>query len=174
MRWCLVSSPALDRRCRVLRDARCAGSGVRANAISRTIIDAIFCPPATGCQRRALPRVGAGEQRSVAFVIAAHLHAAMPAGIEKDVDLLLLVAAQDHRLAGDARGEIVARIGDPAVMPNKQPGRANSFSCSSAKRESLTKISRLTIPRSVSTRRSLGFIGGFPRRALRCPGRKVG
>ena len=42
--------------------------------------------------------IGAGEQRGIALLVTAHLHAAMPARIQEDVDLALLVAAEDHGL----------------------------------------------------------------------------
>src|SRR5204863_4415356 len=42
--------------------------------------------------------IRAGKDRRVALVIAAHLHAAMAAGIQKDMHLADPVAAEDDRL----------------------------------------------------------------------------
>src|SRR5260370_38465037 len=66
--------------------------------------------------------VGAGEDRRVAFVVAAHLHPAMAARIEKDMDLADAVAAQEHRLLGHPRDDEVAGVGDLALMPDEEPG----------------------------------------------------
>src|SRR5262245_31137929 len=66
--------------------------------------------------------IGAGEDGRRPFVVAAHLHAAMAAGIEEDVDAAGPVAAQDHRLLAHRRHEIVARLGDLAFVPDMQPG----------------------------------------------------
>ena len=62
--------------------------------------------------------IGAGEDGRRALVVAAHLHAAMAAGIEEDVDPAGAVAAQDHRLLAHRRHEIVAGLGDLAFMPD--------------------------------------------------------
>jgi hypothetical protein len=43
------------------------------------------------------------------------------------VDLPLLVADQDHRFAAHPRGEEVTRIGDLALMPDKQPGASEEL-----------------------------------------------
>ena len=51
--------------------------------------------PAVG--RIAPAVIGAGKDSGAALVIAAHLHAAVAAGIEEHVDLTRPVAAQDHR-----------------------------------------------------------------------------
>src|ERR1700730_5095587 len=75
--------------------------------------------PAVGAVAPAV--VGAGEDRGVALVVAAHLLAAVPAGIEEHVGLARPVAAQDHRLLAHARDEVVARVGDLALMPDKEP-----------------------------------------------------
>jgi hypothetical protein len=45
----------------------------------------------------------------------------MPAGVEEDVDLPLLIADEDYRLAAHPRDEIVAGIGDLAFMTDEQP-----------------------------------------------------
>ena len=68
------------------------------------------------------PVIGAGEDRRVALVVAAHLHAAMAARIEKDMDLAGAVAAQDHRFLAHPRNKEIAGVGDLAFMPDKQPG----------------------------------------------------
>src|SRR5712671_1434248 len=52
--------------------------------------------------------IGAGEDGGVALVVAAHLHPAMPARIEKDMDLAGAVAAKEHRLLAHARDHKVA------------------------------------------------------------------
>src|SRR5438477_582537 len=66
--------------------------------------------------------IGAGEDRGVALVVAAHLHAAVAARIEERMNFAGAVAAQDHRFLAHPRHEIVAGIGDLAVMAEKQPG----------------------------------------------------
>ena len=64
--------------------------------------------PAVG---RVAPRmIRADEQRRVALFVAAHLHAAMAAGVQEDVHRAGLVAAQDDQLLAHARDEEVARI----------------------------------------------------------------
>ena len=65
--------------------------------------------------------IGAGQYRGVALVIAAHLHAAMPAGIQEHMDLAGTVAAQDHRLLAHRRDEEVAGVRDLALVPDKEP-----------------------------------------------------
>src|ERR1051325_5049719 len=71
--------------------------------------------------------IGAGEDRGVAVVVAADLHAAVPAGIEKDMDLPGAVAAQQDRLFAHARDKKIARIGDLALMADKQPGAGKNL-----------------------------------------------
>src|SRR3954447_22665162 len=66
--------------------------------------------------------IRAGEDGRIALVVAAHLHAAMPARIEKDVDHIGAVAAQDHRLLAHARDDIIAGVRDLALVTDKQPG----------------------------------------------------
>ena len=66
--------------------------------------------------------IGAGEDRGVALVIAAHLHAAMAARIEEGVDLPAPVAAEDHQLLAHPRHEEITGVGDLAFMPDEQPG----------------------------------------------------
>src|SRR5215475_12935569 len=65
--------------------------------------------------------IGAGEDRGVTFVIAAHLHPAMPARVEKRMHLAGAVAAQDHRLFTHSRHEEVTGVGYLALMADKQP-----------------------------------------------------
>ncbi len=76
--------------------------------------------PAVGAVAPAV--VGAGEDRRVALVVAAHLHAAVPAGIEKDMHLAGPVAAQDHALLAHAGDKEIAGVRDLALMPDKEPG----------------------------------------------------
>ena len=66
--------------------------------------------------------IGAGEDGRVALVVAAHLHAAVAAGVEEDVDLAFPVAAQDHRFLAHARDEEVAGVRDLALVADEQPG----------------------------------------------------
>src|SRR5260370_42408738 len=66
--------------------------------------------------------IRAGEDRGVALVVAAHLHPAMAARIEKDVNRAGAVAAQDDGLLAHPRGGEIARVGDLALMPDKEPG----------------------------------------------------
>ena len=66
--------------------------------------------------------IGAGENRGVAFVVAAHLHAAVAARIQEDVDLAGPVAAQDHQFLAHARDEEIAGVRDLAFVTDEQPG----------------------------------------------------
>ena len=75
--------------------------------------------PAVGAVAPAV--IGAGEDGRVALVVAAHLHAAMAAGIEEHMDLAGPVAAQDHRFLAHARDEVVAGVRDLALVADKQP-----------------------------------------------------
>src|SRR6266704_445358 len=65
--------------------------------------------------------VGAGEDGGVALVVAAHLHPAMAARIEEDVDVAGAVAAQDDGLLAHPRGGEIAGVGDLALMPDEEP-----------------------------------------------------
>src|SRR5215831_5531990 len=65
--------------------------------------------------------VGASEDGGAAFVVTAHLHAAVAAGIEEDMDLARPVAAQDHRLLTHRGYEEIAGVRDLALMPDKEP-----------------------------------------------------
>src|SRR5437899_2652535 len=66
--------------------------------------------------------VRALELDRVALVVTAHLHAAMPARVEKDADPSRAVAAQDDRLLAHRRREIVARLRDLALVADEEPG----------------------------------------------------
>jgi hypothetical protein len=65
--------------------------------------------------------IGAGQYGGVAFVIAAHLHAAMAAGVQKHVDLVGTIAAQNYRFLAHRRDEEVAGVWDLALMADKEP-----------------------------------------------------
>ena len=65
--------------------------------------------------------VGAGEDRRGALVVAAHLHAAMTARIEEDMDLARPVAAQDHQFLAHPRYKEIPRLRDLALMADEQP-----------------------------------------------------
>src|SRR6202040_3765998 len=66
--------------------------------------------------------VGARENRRAALVVAAHLHAAVAARIQEDMDLARAVAAQDHRLLAHPRDEEIPRLWNLALVADKQPG----------------------------------------------------
>src|SRR5215472_13094475 len=66
--------------------------------------------------------IGAGQNGGIALVIAAHLHAAVPAGIKKHMHLAQAVAAQDHRLLAHRGDKEVARVWDLALVSDKEPG----------------------------------------------------
>src|SRR5262249_26841429 len=66
--------------------------------------------------------IGASEDGRRAFVVAAHLHAAVAAGVQEDVNPVAAVAAQDDRLLAHRRHEIVALLGDLALVVDMQPG----------------------------------------------------
>src|SRR5438477_4628903 len=66
--------------------------------------------------------IRAGKDRRVAFVITAHLHAAMSARIQKDMHLAGAVAAQDHRLLAHPRRRVIAGVRDLALMADEEPG----------------------------------------------------
>src|SRR5215472_5478630 len=65
--------------------------------------------------------IWASEDWRVAFIVAAHLHAAMPARIEEHMNLARPVAAQDDGFLSHTRDEIVAGLWDLALMADKQP-----------------------------------------------------
>src|SRR5713226_9185576 len=66
--------------------------------------------------------VRASEDGGVALVVAAHLHSAMAARIEEDVNLAGAVAAQDDGFLAHPRGGEIAGVGDLALMPDEEPG----------------------------------------------------
>src|SRR4029077_19149905 len=65
--------------------------------------------------------VRARELERVPFVVAADLHPAVPAGVEEDVDLPRAVAAEDDRLLPHGGHEVVAGMGDLALVTEEQP-----------------------------------------------------
>ncbi len=66
--------------------------------------------------------IGAGEGGGVAFVVAAHAHAAVAAGIQEHVQPALAVPRQDDRLLAHGRHEEVARLRHLAFVAHEQPG----------------------------------------------------
>ncbi len=76
--------------------------------------------PAVG--RIAPAVIGAGQDRRVALIVPAHLHAAVPAGVQEHMHLAGTVAAQDHQLLAHRRDEEVARVWDLALVPDEKPG----------------------------------------------------
>src|ERR1700710_99885 len=66
--------------------------------------------------------IGAGEDRRVAIVVAAHLHAAMAARIEEDMHRAGAVAAENYRLLAHSRDKEIASLWDLAFMADEQPG----------------------------------------------------
>src|SRR5262249_22047732 len=69
--------------------------------------------------------VGASEDGGAALVVAAHLHTAVTAGVEEDMDLTCPVAAQDHRLLAHRGHEEVAGFGNRALMTDKEPSASD-------------------------------------------------
>src|SRR5206468_448506 len=66
--------------------------------------------------------VRALELDRVALVVTAHLHAAVPARVEKDAEPPRAVAAQDDRFLAHRRAEIVTRLRDLALVTDEEPG----------------------------------------------------
>src|ERR1700730_2709841 len=66
--------------------------------------------------------IGACEDRRAALVVAAHLHAAMAARIEKHMDFAGPVAAQDHRFLAHSRDKEIPWFWNLALVAYKQPG----------------------------------------------------
>src|SRR4029453_18203848 len=62
------------------------------------------------------------ELHRVALVVAAHLHAPVPAGIQKHANPSGAVAAEDDRLLAHARREKVARLRNLALVADEEPG----------------------------------------------------
>ena len=76
--------------------------------------------------QRAVARVGplvirANEPADPALRLAADLRAAMPADVPQSVDLAAVVANDDQRIGVRPKCEVVARIGNLARVPGKQP-----------------------------------------------------
>src|SRR5262245_11689062 len=67
------------------------------------------------------PVIGAHELDRVALVVAADLHAAMPARVEEHADLRRAVATEDDRLLAHRRDEVVARPRDLTLMAEEKP-----------------------------------------------------
>ena len=68
------------------------------------------------------PVVRAQELHGVALVVAADLHATVPAGIQEDTDPPGAVAAEDDRLLAHRRHGVVARLEDLALVADEEPG----------------------------------------------------
>jgi len=66
--------------------------------------------------------VGADEQRGVAGFVTADLHAAVPAGVQEDVNRAFCVAAEDDGFLTHAGDEEVPGVGNLAFMADEQPG----------------------------------------------------
>lgn len=66
--------------------------------------------------------IGALEFPRPASELPAQHRAAMPAAIDQHIQPALLIAADDHRLQADMRGLEVARLGQLALMRDKDPG----------------------------------------------------
>src|SRR5579864_2797556 len=64
----------------------------------------------------------AGEHERITVVVTAHFHAAMAAGVQKCVDVVLAIAAQDDLLFTHARNDKVARLLDLTLVSDEQPG----------------------------------------------------
>src|SRR4029453_7549434 len=62
------------------------------------------------------------ELHRVALVVAAHLHAPVPARIQEHANPSGAVAAEDDRLLAHARREEVARLRDLALVADEEPG----------------------------------------------------
>src|SRR2546425_9028822 len=65
--------------------------------------------------------VGTGEDRCIALVVATHLHAPMPAGVQEDMNPLLPVPDEDDRFLAHAGDEVVAGLGNLALVPDEEP-----------------------------------------------------
>src|SRR5262249_25415 len=72
--------------------------------------------------RRVAPAViRALELHGVALVVAADLHPAMAARIQKDANTAGAIAAEDHRLLAHRRDEVVVGLGNLALVADEQP-----------------------------------------------------
>src|SRR5262245_14309650 len=65
--------------------------------------------------------VRAGEDCSIAFIIATDLHTPVPTGVEEHVQLVLAIARQDDGLFPHARLEVIARFRHLALVADKEP-----------------------------------------------------
>jgi hypothetical protein len=66
--------------------------------------------------------VGAGELDGVALVVAAHLHAAVSAGVQEDAQPAAPVPADDDRFLAHGRHEIVTGLPELALVADEEPG----------------------------------------------------
>jgi hypothetical protein len=74
---------------------------------------------------RIAPRVvGAGEQRRIALVVAAHFHSAVTARIQEDMDRAGAIPAEEHGLFAHARLEKIARLRNLTLVADEQPSAA--------------------------------------------------
>ena len=64
---------------------------------------------------------GAGEGSLIATFLAAQCRSTVRAGIEDSLELVILGAGNDHRLAAYSYGEIVAQFGDLALVSQVNP-----------------------------------------------------
>jgi hypothetical protein len=64
----------------------------------------------------------AGEYQRITVVVSAHLHAAMTARVEKHMNCVLPIPAQNDFLFAHARNDEVARLLDLALVSDEQPG----------------------------------------------------
>src|SRR3954447_9898483 len=71
--------------------------------------------------------IRAGKDGRVALVVAAHLHASMPARIEEHMDCISAVAAQDRRFLAHARNDVIARVRNLALVADEQPGTSENL-----------------------------------------------
>jgi hypothetical protein len=66
--------------------------------------------------------IGAQELGGVAVVVAAHLHAAVAARVQEDVNRAAAVATEDDGLLAHERGDEVTRPRDLALVAHEEPG----------------------------------------------------
>ena len=70
--------------------------------------------------------IGALEPRGVALELGTDPGAAMAATVEHQMHLAVGMAAHDHRLAAQGRGDVIAGIRHLAIMADDQP-RAREY-----------------------------------------------
>src|SRR3989449_7747643 len=68
--------------------------------------------------------IRAHKAAGAAASLGAHDGAAMHAAVDQHAHRAVALARDDHRLAAHAGGEVIARRGDLAVVPEDQPGAA--------------------------------------------------